>query len=234
MLLSIIIPVYNEEKTLEKIIKKISNVKLKIKKEIILVDDGSIDKSRSILKKYSNKKGFKVILKKKNEGKGAAVITGLKVSKGNILLIQDADLEYEPKDYPKLLKPILEKKTKVVYGSRFKSKKGHLKDDKITYDLHSFGNKFLSNFTNFLYNSKLTDMETCYKVFTREVYNKLNLKSKRFELEPEITSKIFKKGFKITEVPINYYSRGFKEGKKITIIDGLKAVYYLLKFKFFD
>ncbi|MDD4353421.1 MAG: glycosyltransferase family 2 protein [Candidatus Nanoarchaeia archaeon] len=234
MKLSIIIPIYNEDKTLEKIIKKISDVKLKIKKEIILIDDGSHDKSREILKKYSKKKGFKVILKKQNEGKGAAVITGLKASKGDILLIQDADLEYEPKDYPKLLIPLLENKAKVVYGSRFKSNKGHLKDDKLTYSLHTIGNRFLTGFTNFLYNSNLTDMETCYKVFTREVYNKLNLKSKRFEFEPEITSKILKNNFKIIEVPINYYSRGFKEGKKITIIDGLKAVYYLLKFKLFD
>lgn len=235
MLVSIIIPVYNEEKTLEKIIKKISEVKLKnITKEIILVDDGSIDNSRQILKKYSKKKGFKVIFKDKNEGKGATVITGLKVSKGDILLIQDADLEYDPKDYPKLLKPIIEKKTNVVYGSRFKSTKEHLKDDEITYNLHLLGNKLLTIFTNFLYNSNLTDMETCYKVFTKEVYNNLNLKSKRFEFEPEITSKILKKGFKIFEVPITYHSRGFNEGKKITIIDGLNAVYYLLRFKLFD
>jgi len=234
MLLSIIIPVYNEEKTIKEIIRKILNVKLKIDKEIILVDDGSLDKSREILKKYSKKKGFNVILKDKNEGKGAAVITGLKASKGDVLLIQDADLEYEPKDYSKLLKPIVEKRTEVVYGSRFKSNKGHLRDDKVTYNLHAAGNKLLTSFTNFLYGSHLTDMETCYKIFTRKVYNKLNLKSKRFEFEPEITSKILKNGFKILEVPINYYSRGFKEGKKITIIDGIKAVYYLLKFRFFD
>jgi glycosyltransferase involved in cell wall biosynthesis len=234
MLLSIIIPVYNENKTIEKIIKKISAVKLKIKKEIILVDDGSIDGSREILIKYSKKKGFRIILKDKNEGKGAAVITGLKASKGNILLIQDADLEYEPKDYPVLLNPIISNESQVVYGSRFKSNKGHLKDDKITYNLHAAGNKFLTGFTNFLYNSNLTDMETCYKVFSRRVYETLNLNSKRFEFEPEITSKILKNGFKIAEVPIHYYSRGFKEGKKITIIDGLKAVYYLLKFRFSD
>ena len=230
MLLSIIIPIYNEEKTIDKIVKKVMDVKLDLGKEIILVDDGSKDDSRNILKKYSKKKGFKVILKERNEGKGSAVITGLKASKGEILLIQDADLEYEPKDYPNLLKPILKNESKVVYGSRFKSSKGHLKDSKITYNLHLAGNKFLTSFTNFLYNSKLTDMETGYKIFTREVYTKLNLKAKRFEFEPEITSKILKNGFKIVEVPINYYSRGFKEGKKITMLDGLKAVYYILKY----
>jgi glycosyltransferase involved in cell wall biosynthesis len=234
MLISIIIPIYNEEKTLDKIIKKILNVKLPFDKEIILIDDGSSDKSRNIIKRYSKRKNFTIILNDKNEGKGAAVISGLKASKGNILLIQDADLEYNPNDYPKLLEPILSSKSKVVYGSRFKSGRGHLKKDKFTYNLHSFGNKFLTFATNLLFFSKLTDMETCYKVFTREVYDKLNLKSKRFEFEPEITAKILKNGFKITEVPISYYSRGFSEGKKITIIDGLKALYYIIKFRIID
>lgn len=234
MFVSIIIPVYNEDKTLKKIINKILKIKLPVNKEIILIDDGSSDNSRDIIKKYSKIKNFKIILKDKNEGKGAAVISGLKISKGDILLIQDADLEYNPKDYSKLLAPIISKTSKVVYGSRFKSNKGHLRENKLIYAFHYLGNNLLTFITNLLFGSKLTDMETCYKVFTREVYNKLNLKSKRFEFEPEITAKILKSGFKIIEVPVSYYSRGFNEGKKITIIDGLKALYYIIKFRIID
>ncbi len=234
MFVSIIMPIYNEDKTLEKIIDKILKAKLPIHKEIILVDDGSSDNSRNIIKKYSKRKNFQAILKDKNEGKGAAVISGLKASKGDILLIQDADLEYNPNDYSKLLAPIISKKSKVVYGSRFKSNKGHLKEYKLIYMLHFFGNKFLTIVANLLFGSRLTDIETGYKAFAREVYEKLNLKSKRFEFEPEITAKILKNGFKIAEVPISYYSRGFKEGKKITIIDGLKALYYIIKFRIMD
>jgi len=239
MKLSIIIPVYNEEKTLLKLLKKVEEVNLPsfkgkvIEKEIILVDDCSKDKSREILKKIEKK--HKVLYHKKNMGKGTALRTGLEHITGDIILIQDADLEYNPEDYPKLIKPILEGKTKVVYGSRFKSKKGHFKKMHLTYMLHSVGNWGLTLITSILFFTKLTDMETCYKVFTKDVLNKIGkLRAKRFDFEPEITAKILKKGFKIKEVPINYYSRDFSEGKKITWRDGIKAVWYIIKYRFVD
>jgi dolichol-phosphate mannosyltransferase len=219
MKLSIIIPVYNEEKTLLKILKKVEDVKLplingkEIQKEIILVDDFSKDKSKEILKQVEKK--HKVLYHKINMGKGTALRTGFKHATGDIILIQDADLEYNPEDYPKLIKPILENKKKVVYGSRFKSKKGHLKRMHLTYMFHSLGNWGLTVITSILFFTKLTDMETCYKVFTRDVLNKVGkLKATRFDFEPEITAKILKNGFKIKEVPISYYSRDFSEGKK--------------------
>lgn len=239
MKLSIIIPVYNEEKTLLKLLKKVESVELpyfrekKIEKEIILVDDCSKDKSREILKKIEKK--HKVLYHKKNMGKGTALRTGLKHITGDIILIQDADLEYNPEDYPKLIKPLLEGKTKVVYGSRFKSKKGHLKKRNLTYMLHCVGNWGLTLITSILFFTKLTDMETCYKVFTKEVLNKIGkLRAKRFDFEPEITAKILKKGFKIKEVPIDYYSRDFSEGKKITWRDGVKAAWFIIKYRFVD
>ncbi len=235
MKISIIVPVYNEEKTLKKILKKIEEATKKFNKEIIIIDDGSIDKSKDILRRYEKKKDFRIFYKKLNEGKGSAVIKGLKEARGDIFLIHDADLEYNPKDYTKLIKPIINGKAKVVYGSRYKSKKGHLKSNPFLYNIHYFGNKLLTFFTNILYNSNLTDMETCYKAFSKDIYEKISkLKSKGFEFEPEITAKILKKGFKIKEVPISYFSRNFKEGKKITWVDGIKTFYCLLKYKFKD
>lgn len=242
MKLSIIIPVYNEEKTLIKILRKVESVKLpsvgcsEIKKEIILVDDCSNDKSREILKKLEKKGKYKILYHKANGGKGRALRTGFRHATGDIILIQDADLEYDPNDYPKLLKPILSGKTKVVYGSRFKSSKGKLKEKQhLTYLLHSLGNWGLTQITNLLFWTRLTDMETCYKVFTRNVLKKIGkLRAQRFDFEPELTAKILKRGFKIKEVPIRYYSRDFDEGKKITWKDGVKAFWYLLKYRFTD
>ncbi|MBS3105513.1 glycosyltransferase family 2 protein [Candidatus Woesearchaeota archaeon] len=229
--LSVIIPVYNEEKTIKKIIGRVKRARIwNIKKEIIVVDDFSTDNTGNILKNLENK-SLKVFYHKKNMGKGAAIRTGIKNSTGDLIIIQDADLEYDPNDYSKLLKPIMENKAKVVYGSRLESIR---KNAKSMYKLHYIGNLFLTLLTNLLYGTKITDMETCYKVFTREVIKGINLKANRFDFEPEITAKILKKGCKIHEVPINFVGRKFEQGKKITWIDGIKAAFYLLKYRLFD
>ena len=230
MKLSIIIPVYNEDKTILEVIDKVKNTKLKgIKKEIIIVDDFSTDGTLAILHKLEGIK--KIVFHKKNMGKGTAIRTGLKYASGEIILIQDADWEYDPKEYEKLLKPILENETKVVYGSRLKAIKKNLKN---MYKTHYFGNVLLTMLTNILYGVRLSDMETGYKVFKKEVIQGMNLKAKRFDLEPEITAKILKRGYKITEVPIDFIGRKFKEGKNITWRDGLKALYYLVKYRIID
>jgi glycosyltransferase involved in cell wall biosynthesis len=227
--LSIIIPVYNEEKYILEILRRVNKVPLKnVKKEIIIVDDFSTDKTREILNKIKNK-NIKIFYHTKNIGKGGAIRTALKHVTGDIILIQDADLEYKPEEYPKLIKPILDKKTKVVYGSRF------TKEFKPKILLcHYIGNLILTFITNLLYNSRITDMETCYKVFTKDVIKNIKLRARRFDFEPEITAKVLKKHYKIYEVPIFYNSRNFEEGKKITWCDGIKAFYYLIKYRFID
>lgn len=231
MRLSIIIPAYNEEKTILKVISKVKKQKLKgIKKEIIIIDDFSKDNTRKILSKLKGK-DIKVFFHKKNQGKGAAIRTGLNHATGDIMLIQDADLEYDPKEYPKLLKPLLENKSKVVYGTRMPYITSHLKE---MYMPHVFGNRLLSFLTNIIYNSKVTDMETGYKVFRKEVIKNMMLRARRFDFEPEITAKILKRGYKIHEVPIEFKARTFAQGKKITWKDGIKAAYYLLKYRFMD
>jgi len=225
MKISIVIPVYNEEKTILRLLDKVDKLDLHIEKEIIIVDDYSTDDTRNILKKLESK--YKIYYHEVNKGKGAAVRTGLEKSTGDILTIQDADMEYEPND----LKLLLEKINRgydVVYGSRFMDSYNRYWDN----PLHYIGNRGLSFITSILYFQKITDMETCYKVFKREVYEKLNLKAKRFDLEPEITAKIIKAGYKIKEVSINYYPRGFEDGKKITWKDGIMALYYLIKYRF--
>ncbi len=242
MKLSIVIPVYNEEKTLLELLKKVESVRMPffsgqvIEKEIILVDDCSKDKSREILKELEKTGKYKILYHKVNGGKGRALRTGFEHATGDMIIIQDADLEYDPNDYPRLMKPILEGKTQVVYGSRFKSGKGKLKENMhLTYLLHSVGNWGLTMLTNVLFFTRLTDMETCYKLFTRKVLKKIGtLRAQRFDFEPELTAKILKRGFKIKEIPIRYYSRDFDEGKKITWIDGVKAFWYLLKYRFID
>ncbi len=245
--LSIIIPVYNEEKTIRQILKQVVNVKIPLKKEIICVDDGSKDGSAKLIKEFIRKsktmnktKSGKLSIDyyyKKNNGKGSAIRLGFKKATGDLFIVQDADLEYDPNDYVKLLDKVLSGKTKVVYGSRYLSAVGHLKEhNHLTYRIHKFGNMFLSLTTTLLYGTKITDMETCYKMFTREVYDKLkpSLRSNDFAIEPEVTAKILKNGFKIKEVDINYFSRDFDEGKKITWKDGVKALYCLVKYRFFD
>lgn len=232
MKLSIIIPVYNEEKTIETILDKVKKVNLdEIEKEIIVVDDGSTDNSRQLIKKI---KGIKLITQQRNMGKGSAVRTGLKYSTGEFVSIQDADLEYDPKDYKKLLNKI-KNGANVVYGSRFLNKTfKFFGKNKTILPFHYLGNKLLVKFVNFLFNSNLTDIETCYKLVKHNVLLKLNLKANGFDIEPEITAKLLKRGYKIEEVPISFNPRSFKEGKKIKWKDGLKAFWTLIKYKIND
>ncbi|MDP7181036.1 MAG: glycosyltransferase family 2 protein [Candidatus Woesearchaeota archaeon] len=225
MKLSIIIPVYNEEATLLDLLKRVEDVKLPVDKEIILVDDGSVDKSKEIMHKLSHKCFFH----EKNQGKGAAVRTGMQHATGDIIVIQDADLEYNPEDFKHMLEPILEGRTSVVFGSRFKHpshKPRHL--------FYYLGNVALTLFTNILFFSKVSDMETCYKMFRKEVLKDVPLHARSFDLEPELTAKILKRGHTIVEVPIEYHSRPVEEGKKITWMDGVKAAWYLLKYRIKD
>ena len=223
-LLSIIIPVYNEESTIAEVIARIKQTEVPLKKEIIVVDDGSNDETKGILE--SENEIAKLYTTPVNVGKGAAVRIGLTLAKGEIILIQDADLELDPDEYNDLLTPILENKADVVYGSRFLSKK-----NKVPF-LRRIANKSLTSFTNFLYRSHLTDMETAYKVFTSEVSNSLELRANRFDIEPEITAKICKAGYEIFEVPISYNPRTKSEGKKIKLRDGIKAIWMLIKCRF--
>lgn len=234
MILSIIIPVFNEEKTISDILKKVYSIRLPVlvKKEIIVIDDGSTDGTG---KQIKGLKGIKKIFHKKNLGKGAAIKSGLKSATGNIIIIQDADLEYDPTYYPLLLKPILEKKTNIVYGSRLTNY--HLRlwgKNKTVLPVHLIANKFLTGFVNLLFNSKLTDMETCYKVFKMECLKGVKLVSNGFDFEPEITAKFLKKGHTILEIPINVAPRTYKEGKKIGFWDGVKALWTILKYRFVD
>lgn len=236
MKLSIIVPVYNEEKTIDKIIKKLENLKLdRVVKEIIIVDDGSTDNSVAKIKKQiGQNKLFKLIVHEKNQGKGAAVRTGIKNSTGEYIIIQDADLEYDPSYISILLEPVLNKKAQVVYGTRL-NRLPHLFGEERTFRflLHYFGNRFLSLLTSFLYGQFLTDMETGYKLFPRRIATTLNLCAKSFDFEPEITAKLAKKGLKITEVPIITQPREYAEGKKLnTLKDGAHALWTLLKYRF--
>lgn len=234
LLLSIIAPVYNEETTIKEILKKVKRAKLPLgmKKEIIVVDDASKDGSFKILQTI---KGIKLLTHKVNQGKGAAIRTGIGKAKGDIVIIQDADLEYDPNDYTKLLTPILTDKAKVVYGTRLKHYPVKIFGARHTPFLaHYLGNKFLTLVTNVLYGNGLTDMETCYKLMHREVYQSITIKSNRFEFEPEVTAKILKNGYRIHEVPIKVKPRGYNEGKKITWRDGFIAVWTLIKYRFRD
>jgi len=233
MKLSIIIPIYNEKETIEEIISRIEKIELKnIKKEIILIDDFSKDGTRELLKKYTKK--YIVLFHPKNKGKGSAIKTGLKEATGDIILIQDADLEYSPEDYPSLLKPILSNETSVVYGSRFMgfNLTSKFKTKSTILPLHFIGNKFLSFITQLLFFSKITDMETCYKVFRKDVIKNLDIKSNHFNMEPEITARILKKRINIKELPISYNPRSIKEGKKINWKDGIQAIYTLFYWRF--
>jgi len=228
MLLSIVIPVFNEKNTLLQIIQKIDELPKTLTRELILVDDGSTDGSRDLLKELEKRKDVMVIYKDKNTGKGDSLKIGFKNSQGDFVIVQDADLEYDPKDYLKLLEVIQSQKNTVVYGSRFA---GNFKD---MSTLHYYGNKFLTIVTNILFGVALTDMETCYKLFPGDFIRKLNLKANRFDFEPEITAKIIKNNYKIIEVPINYYGRTHFEGKKITWKDGFNAIWSLIKFRLYD
>ena len=227
MKLSIIIPVFNECETICELIHRVDAVELD--KEIIIVDDASTDGTRSLLKKYEEKEQFKIIYQSKNYGKGKALRVGFNKAEGEIIIIQDADLEYNPKDYPILLEPILDGRADVVYGSRFLGG-----PHRVLFFWHSMGNRFLTILSNMFTNINLTDMETGYKVFRRSILDSISLKCNRFGFEPEFTAKIARNKFIIYEVPISYAGRNYSAGKKINWKDGVAAIWFIVRFRFFS
>jgi glycosyltransferase involved in cell wall biosynthesis len=227
--LSVVMPVYNEAGTLEEAIRRVQSVRFP--KEIIAVDDGSTDGSRDILKRFEAETkqdgdSFKVVLQPFNQGKGAALRTGFAHVTGDVVIVQDADLEYDPADYDRLLEPILQGKADVVFGTRFSGGGAH----RVMFFWHYLGNKTLTLFSNALTNLNLTDMEVGYKVFRAEVIKRIRVESERFGFEPEVTMKVAKMGCRVYEVPISYYGRTYAEGKKITWKDGVSAMYCLIRF----
>lgn len=246
MKLSIIIPVFNEIATLEEIVQRVRNVDLtldkdgtnhylqgpvRLEREIVIIDDGSTDGTRKILDRWrsENSADIRIIYHEQNGGKGAALRTGFENATGDIIVIQDADLEYDPRDYEKLLIPLFEGRAPVIYGSRF------LGGPRSTMSLsHTLGNQLLTWVTNLLYGTILSDMETCYKCFRKEVISGMTLHSRRFEIEPELTAKLLKRGYAIFEVPISYNGRAFHEGKKISWQDGFAAIRTLVKYRFVE
>jgi glycosyltransferase involved in cell wall biosynthesis len=230
LILSIIIPAYNEEKTIIPLLEKVQKVDLsEVQKQIVIVDDNSTDDTHNLVKNYvQHNKNVRLVVQNENlKGKGSAIRTGLNHATGQIILIQDADLEYDPQDYPSLVEPIIRGEAKVVYGSR------RLLQSNEKYSGLSFylGGMFLTSLTNLLFNLDLTDEATCYKVFDSELLKSLNLQSKRFEFCPEVTAKVARRKVKIKEVPIRYYPRPLEEGKKIRLVDGVEAIWTLIKYR---
>jgi glycosyltransferase involved in cell wall biosynthesis len=226
--LSVVIPVYNEERWLPELLRRVREVP--IAKEIVLVDDCSTDSTREILKTLENDEDVRVIYQPVNMGKGAALRTGFKHATGDVIIVQDADLEYDPAEYPRLIQPIVDNRADVVFGSRFIGDQ-----HRVLYYWHSIANRMLTTLSNMFTNVNLTDMETCYKVFRREVIQGINLKSDRFGIEPEITAKVAKnKSWRIFEVPISYSGRTYEEGKKIGLKDAFNALYCIIRFWMFD
>jgi glycosyltransferase involved in cell wall biosynthesis len=223
--LSVIVPVFNERTTVVEIMRRMRAVELPIDREIVIVDDGSSDGTQQVLGQLGDST-VKIVKHPANRGKGAAIRTGLEHVTGDLVLIQDADLEYDPEDWPKLLAPIFRGKATVVYGSRFTGERRNM------LFLHWIGNRMLSLTTNLLYNTTLSDMETCYKLFDRQVLDGITIRSDRFDFEPEITAKVLRKGIRIYEVPISYTGREVDDGKKITWRDGFAALYALVKYRF--
>jgi glycosyltransferase involved in cell wall biosynthesis len=225
---SVIIPCYNEKETIEEIVRQV--VMVGIVSEIVIVDDGSTDGTRELLPQIEREHSLvRVMLHERNSGKGAAVSTGFQNAAGDVFIIQDADLEYDPRDYPALLKPIEEGRAKVVYGSRFLGG-----PRKTMFFWNMLANKFLTLVTNILYNTILSDMETCYKVFRADVVRGMKIRSRRFDFEPEVTAKVLKKGIRIYEVPISYNGREWAEGKKIKWYDAPIALWTLIRYRFTD
>ena len=226
MKLSVVIPVFNEEKTVREIIKKASSVPIETEREIIVVDDGSSDATKRILEAMRRELGFILISHQKNRGKGAAIRTGLSWATGDFILVQDADLEYDPADYPALLAPLLSNKTKIVYGSRRLLKSLH------SSRLYTLGGQSLTFIFNLLFTERLTDINTGYKIFAKEVLDKINLEEDDFAFCEEVSCKAKKLGYRIMEVPIHYYPRSFKEGKKIHWLkDGTRALFVIVKYR---
>ena len=223
-MLSVVMPVYNERATIEEIVGRVMAVP--VRKELIVVDDGSKDGTRDILPRLQAQYGFKLILQPKNQGKGAALRRGFQEAVGDLVVIQDADLEYSPEEFPALIELICQGRADVVYGSRF------LGRHRVFLFTHYVGNRVLTLITNVLYNTMLTDMETCYKVMRTEVLRSFELSSNGFGIEPELTAKIFKRRYRVYEIPITYDGRGYDEGKKITWRDGVVALWVLLKYRF--
>jgi glycosyltransferase involved in cell wall biosynthesis len=223
--LSVIIPAFNEMKTIAKVVEAVA--RLDVSKQIIMVDDGSTDGTREWISQWNNQRGITVCLHPKNQGKGAAIQSGIQLAKGDIVIVQDADLEYEPEDILNVIRPILDGESDVVYGSRYL---GNAEQDPSR--LHRFGNAVLTGFSNWMMNQRLSDMETCYKAFKRELLQKIRIEQKRFGFEPEITAKLARRGIVIREVPIRYKSRSWKEGKKIGVKDLINTLWCIVRYRY--
>jgi len=234
MKLSVVMPVYNEVATLERIVRRVVEVDVGMSKELIIVDDGSTDGTRELYptigRLADGRAEIRTILHDRNRGKGAALRSGFAAATGDIVLIQDADLEYDPRDYPRLLAPILDGRADVVYGSRFVGSEAH----RVLFFWHMVGNRILTWLSNAFTNLNLTDMETCYKVFRAEVLQNIRITSDRFTVEPELTAKVARGRWRVYEVGISYAGRDYTEGKKITWKDGLAAIWAIIRFRFFD
>lgn len=233
MMLSVVIPVYNERETLFELLRRVLAAPVEIAREIILVDDASTDGTQELYPLLATQfpnANIRLFKQPVNQGKGAAIRRGFTEARGDIVIVQDADLEYDPKDYPKLLRPILDGRADVVYGSRFIGGDEH----RVLYFWHYLGNKFLTTLSNMCTNLNLTDMETCYKTFRTEVLRNMRLRSNRFGIEPELTAKVARGGWRVYEVGISYSGRSYEEGKKITWRDGLKAIYSIIRYAIAD